>query len=61
MINIGEWNIKGLNSPLKQKEVRLFVSRNKLDFIAIVETRVRYNHLDKVSRNPFGNLEFFSQ
>lgn len=53
MINIKAWNIKGFNNPLKQKEVRLFVFRNKLDFVVTVETRVRDNNLDKVSRNTF--------
>lgn len=49
---------QGLNNPLRKKEIRLFVSRNNLDFVAIVETRVMDNNLDKVSKNTFGDWEF---
>lgn len=40
MINIGAWNIRGLNNILKQKEVSLFIWKNKIDLIAILETKV---------------------
>lgn len=32
--------------------------KNKIDFVAIIETRVRDSNLDKVSKNTFGNWEF---
>lgn len=49
MINIGAWNVRGLNNTLKQNEVRLLISRNKIDFVVIVETRVRNSNLEKVN------------
>lgn len=55
MIKIGAWNVKRLNNPLKQKEVRTLIFRNKIDFVAIVETRISDNNLKKDSGNIFGN------
>ena len=41
-------DIRGLNAPLKQKEVRSFVMSNDLDFLCILETRVRVSNKDRI-------------
>lgn len=41
MMKIAEWNIRGLNNPLKQKEVFSFIQSQKLCFMGVVETKVR--------------------
>lgn len=41
MLKIGTWNIRGLNNPLKQKEVRSVISANKFSLMDVVETKVR--------------------
>ncbi|KAH0773588.1 hypothetical protein KY290_010725 [Solanum tuberosum] len=38
---ISTWNIRGLNQPLKKKELRHFLKKNKVDVIGVVETRVK--------------------
>ena len=48
MIKFGAWNIRGLNNSLKQKEVISFVSSHSLDFVCILETRVRATNMDRI-------------
>ena len=48
MVKFATWNIRGLNDPLKQKEVRSFVVSNDLDFVCILETRVRISNKDRI-------------
>lgn len=38
---ISTWNIRGINQPLKQKELRHFLQKNKVDVMGVVETRVK--------------------
>ncbi|KAM3232337.1 hypothetical protein P3L10_017696 [Capsicum annuum] len=35
------WNVRGFNQQLEQKELKLFIQRNKVSFISISEHRVR--------------------
>ena len=48
MVKFASWNIRGLNDPLKQREVRSFVKSQALDFIYHVETRVRASNRDRI-------------
>ncbi|KAG5557737.1 hypothetical protein RHGRI_007855 [Rhododendron griersonianum] len=41
----GSWNIRGLNDPLKQKEVRSVILANKFSLFGVVETKVRYENI----------------
>lgn len=34
-------NVRGLNHPLKQKEVKLFLKKHKIDIVGCLETRVK--------------------
>lgn len=47
----GSWNIRGLNDPSKQVEVRKFILDNSLSLCGIVETTVRFQNLDGALRN----------
>ncbi|XP_075074605.1 uncharacterized protein LOC142162181 [Nicotiana tabacum] len=40
-MNLCTWNIKGLNKPHKQKELRLFLRKYKVDVMECLETRVK--------------------
>ena len=44
----GVWNIRGLVDPLKQAEIRTFVSTHNISCIGILET--------KVNPSLFGNI-----
>ncbi|WMV08482.1 hypothetical protein MTR67_001867 [Solanum verrucosum] len=38
---ISTWNVRGLNQPLKQKELKLFLQKHKIDPLGCLETRVK--------------------
>ncbi|KAF7144738.1 hypothetical protein RHSIM_Rhsim04G0128800 [Rhododendron simsii] len=40
------WSIRGLNNPLKQKEVFSFIQSQQLCMMGVVETKIRREHLD---------------
>lgn len=58
MMNFGAWNIKGLNSPLKQKEIKFFMAKNKLKLFVILETKMKKNNEERIRRSIFGDREF---
>ena len=45
---ISSWNIRGLNCPLKQKEISKFILKNHIDVLGIIETKVRMPNQDKI-------------
>jgi hypothetical protein len=61
MISFASWNIRGLNRPLKQKEVRHFVDQNNLSLCAILESHVDVDNLFRICGNTFRawNWTFF--
>lgn len=48
MVNmlIAAWNIRGLNTSLKNKEVKKLLNKHGVQLFGIIETRVRPNNLD---------------
>ena len=59
MVKFASWNIRGLNDPLKQREVRSFVKFNALDFICLLETRVRAPNRDRIFSSLFPGWRLF--
>ena len=59
MVKFASWNIRGLNDTLKQKEVRSFVDSHDLDFICILETRVRAANKDRVFSSMLPGWKLF--
>lgn len=53
MLKTAVWNIRGLNNPLKQKEVFSFIQSQRLCLIGVVETKIRRAHLDAAVCNSF--------
>ncbi|XP_021991518.1 uncharacterized protein LOC110888295 [Helianthus annuus] len=60
MISLATWNIRGLNRPLKQKEVRQIVKENNLRFCAILQSHVGMGNLNKVCKSVFRNWDWTS-
>jgi exonuclease III len=52
------WNIRGLNHPLKQREVRKMVKWLDLSLICLVETRVRLENTHEVRESILPGWEF---
>ena len=59
MVKIASWNIRGLNDPLKQREVRSFVKSKAIDLICLVETRVRAPNRDRIFSSLFPGWRLF--
>lgn len=60
MMNIGAWNIRGLNKKNKQKEVIEVIKGNKLGICAVLETHVKDWNLSSISSIVFGNWKWVS-
>ena len=58
MIKLGSWNIRGLNSPHKQQEVKKLIRDNNLDVVCLLETKVRRNNLSSIKNNCFFNWDY---
>jgi exonuclease III len=43
------WSIRGLNMPLKQKEIRRMVYSHRISILCLVETRVKLDNFPKVA------------
>ena len=49
-MKISNWNIRGLNQPLKQIEISKFILANDLGVLGILETKVRLQNHNKIKR-----------
>lgn len=54
------WNIRGLSTSDKQKEVRNLIKVENLQLCAIIETHITYNKIKKVGDKVFGNWEYIT-
>lgn len=55
-MNIGAWNIMGLNSPFKNNEILAFLNKQIIHLMGVLETRIRGTHSQIVQRH-YGNVE----
>ena len=60
MINLAFWNIRGLNAPDKQQEVRSFIRNNNVNICAILESHVRLESLRPTCERTFGRWAWVS-
>lgn len=47
------WNVRGLNSPTKQKEVLATMLKNKAGLVGLLETKIKPNNFAKAYSNVF--------
>lgn len=54
-LHFGCWNMRGLNDPIKQKEVRFFVNKNKLSLLGLVEHKIKESNSSRILKSmlPF--------
>ncbi|XP_074278368.1 uncharacterized protein LOC141601959 [Silene latifolia] len=50
MGSIGFWNVMGMNSENKQKDIRWFLHNNNIGIFGLLETRVRLSSINKVQQ-----------
>ncbi|KAJ9561591.1 hypothetical protein OSB04_006751 [Centaurea solstitialis] len=60
MFNLSCWNIRGLNAPEKQQEVKSLIRNNNLHLCAILETHVRAEVLPTVCSSAFGRWDWIA-
>ena len=41
MDNIITWNIRGLNSPNKQDDIKIFLEKHRVGLVALLENKVK--------------------
>lgn len=55
---IGCWNIRGMCTTEKQKEVRNFIAKERLGICAVIETQIKRKKLYKIGDSIFRNWEW---
>lgn len=50
MASFASWNVRGLNNPIKQVEIRRFFQAYRLSLVGIVETKLRKENLDSAMK-----------
>ncbi|GJT15613.1 RNA-directed DNA polymerase, eukaryota, reverse transcriptase zinc-binding domain protein [Tanacetum coccineum] len=60
MFKIGCWNIRGLCTSDKQKEVRKFMEDEKVSICAIIETRIKSKKLQEIGDGTFRQWEWIN-
>ncbi|KAH0675380.1 hypothetical protein KY285_023181 [Solanum tuberosum] len=58
MVNMLSWNVRGLNGPNKQKEVKLFCSEEHVGLVGLLETKIKSNKIDQVAAKLFGGWSY---
>ncbi|KAK9723927.1 hypothetical protein RND81_05G034900 [Saponaria officinalis] len=48
MVNVGFWNVRGLNRVAKQSKIKWFMNKNKVDLFGLLETKIRNSGLSGV-------------
>lgn len=53
MDNIVSWNIRGMNWPNKQEDLKIFMYSNKVGLIGLMETKIRVENDSKIAARTF--------
>ena len=51
MARICTWNVRGLNWPNKQEDIKLFLHEKNIGFVGLLETKVNERNVEKVAQN----------
>ncbi|XP_074300379.1 uncharacterized protein LOC141631637 [Silene latifolia] len=52
-VGIGVWNIRGLNSPAKQKHIKWFLHQHRVGLFGLLETKVKPSSLNRIRSNVY--------
>lgn len=52
--------VRGLNVPNKQKEVKLFCNKHEAGLIGLLETKIKSNKIEKISKSMFNGWKFIT-
>lgn len=57
MTKLACWNVRGLNSPLRQKEVRDFTCKNNIGLFGLVEVKINLKNRELFAKRIFRSWE----
>lgn len=49
MVHFLSWNVRELNAPNKQKEVKLLCNEEKVGLIGLLETKIKKDKMDQLA------------
>jgi len=52
------WNVRGLNDPTKQEDVKCFLHKQGVPLVALLETKVRRENVNQVVNKVFGGWQW---
>ena len=58
MNQITSWNVRGLNWPNKQEDVKLFLHLNKIGLVVLLETKTKHQNMETIASNIFRGWEW---
>ena len=53
MSRLCSWNIRGLNWPNKQEDIKIFLHEKNIALVGLLETKVKEKNVEKVAKNIF--------
>ncbi|XP_060203004.1 uncharacterized protein LOC132631444 [Lycium barbarum] len=54
------WNVRGLNAPNKQNEVKLKCNKESIGMVGLVENKIKVTKIDNVANMLFGGWNFLT-
>ena len=60
ILQIAAWNVKGMCSSLKPKEIKKFIRVNGISLCGIIETQLRKKFVEPVCNNVFAGWDWIS-
>ncbi|XP_070015032.1 uncharacterized protein [Nicotiana sylvestris] len=57
MVNILSWNVRGLNTPNKQKETKLLCNDEKVGMIGLLETKIKKDRIEQIAGKLFSGWQ----
>lgn len=55
MDNILCWNVRGMNAPNKQREVRLLCNKESTGLVALLKTKIKVDKVSQMANSMFGD------
>ena len=59
-MNLACWNVRGLNTPLRQQEVKALVQENRVSLMGLVETWVSMANNVPIAQNLLGGWSYIN-
>ena len=48
MVEIVSWNVRGMNGPIKQEDLKIFLDQQQVSLVGFLETKVHLQNVEQV-------------